>query len=79
MFDWLKDPSIVLKVATWVGAACTLGIAGAAAYAFPHPMARLAALALWCAVSAGICITLFVPARSLFASRRGNLATLPRA
>ncbi len=61
-----------------LASAGTLGIGAVAAYALPHPAARLVALGMWCVVSAGICAALFVPARRIFASRRENLATLHR-
>lgn len=62
-----------------LAAACTLGIGAAATYGLPHPAAQLAVLGVWCAISACVCLALFVPARRVFAARRGNLATLQRA
>ncbi len=56
--------------------AATFAAAAGASYVFTDPVLRLAAVSVWCGVSAAVCAALFVPAKRLFAARRENLAML---
>lgn len=67
----------VLGIGAFVAAGMvTVGVAAAASSWLASPAARVAALLLWCGMSALSCGLLFKPARRIFAARRDNLAML---